>query len=40
MAAIMGSISLVFAWLVLFCLQRQIKQLKKRIETLEKGDQT
>ena len=38
MGSILGSISLVCAWTILFYLQHQIKQLKERIETLEKGN--
>ncbi len=40
MAAILGSFSLVCAWAILFYLQHQIKQLKERIGTLEKGNQS
>jgi len=36
MGSILGGISLVCAWVILFYLQRQIKQLKERIKALEK----
>ena len=36
MGGILGAISLLCAWVILFYLEHQIRQLRKRIEAIEK----
>jgi len=38
MAGILGSIGLMLAWIVIFLMQAQMAQMKKRIEKLEENN--